>query len=169
NVVRYFPDDRVAHGARHGFNRFSVHLSWACNTDTWERDPDWAERALVQAAPEVWRLHTVYGIPLRLISRDAALGGERGFIFHSDIDPGRRTDPGPGFPAEHLFSLARSLNLQEDDMRQMFLFANERDGRVWLCILPDLTRRWVPGPNAVRHFERAGAAPLTHVPPDVIE
>ena len=106
--LRYYPDDRIAHGSRH-INGHAVHLSFACHTSTWHTDPGWANKALAHAAAEVRRLHEDYRLPYRLLNRAEALSGVRGFTMHSTVDPGRRSDPGAFFPVDQLFSMANSI------------------------------------------------------------
>jgi len=104
-VLPLLPDEATAFHVIN-FNSQSLGLSFACNTDTWDRYKNWSEQAYQHAAPLVRRWSDTYSLPMRIISRAEAKRGVRGWTFHSIMDPSRRSDPGTGFDAEYLFSLA---------------------------------------------------------------
>lgn len=110
--VQYFPDDRIAHGAGGGYNRRSIHISGACQVDTWARYENWATRCYAQMAPEVRRLRDERGIFLRVLTKAEVDRGLRGWTTHARLDPSRRSDPGAKvdgkgqFDFERLFTLA---------------------------------------------------------------
>jgi hypothetical protein len=115
--LRYFPDDRAPNGARGGnkygkYNRILVHLSAACQTDTWERYVNWADLTYGFMATEVRRLHDTYDWPYRLLTKSELDRGLKGFITHARLDPDRRRDPGAqadgygAFSFDRLFTLA---------------------------------------------------------------
>lgn len=109
-----------------GFNTPSIGLSFACNTDTWSRYPEWADKAYVFGGQELAKMAAAYDIPLKFITRAQAKAGVKGVTFHAIMDPSRRTDPGAPphgtFDIERLFAAARGVITttptpqQEDDM-----------------------------------------------------
>jgi len=94
-----------------GGNRHALHLAIACRPDVWIRGTTlrWqqgaldqvAERAAVMAA---W-VQATHGIivPAKRITLAGYQAHKPGFIPHSDVDPGRRTDPGRHFPWGEFF------------------------------------------------------------------
>lgn len=95
-----------------GFNSRSLGLSFACKAAQWPTlPPEWVDGALRQGAAEAatmceWvRERFGWSIPTRELSRQAALDGARGFVRHGTMDPGRRYDPGDGFPLDRFGQL----------------------------------------------------------------
>lgn len=97
-----------AYGDGTGTNPYAVHLSFACRTTDWAKMSKDKRKAMLKqgakAAVEImtWlkREHGVT-VPLKRISKAAAVKGTPGFMAHGDSDPGRRSDPGVNPP--HLF------------------------------------------------------------------
>lgn len=98
NLVDY--DDEAYHDAT-GLNPSTTSVSFACRTTDWARmSPErrhrfldqGARRAAVQARHQHKRTGKVVR-PVRL-TKARVLAGERGFLYHGDSDPGRRSDPG---------------------------------------------------------------------------
>lgn len=118
--VELLPDSAVAFGIA-SFNTPTVHLSFATRAGWWGRYPAWDDDALDRGARVAARWVRRYNIPLRWITRTQALGGERGFVRHSTMDPSRRSDPGASFPADRFFTLIRS-----------YLTGSEEDPMAWL-------------------------------------
>ena len=88
-----------------GGNRWCLHLSFATQASRWPNlPPGWVEGALRQGAREAARMalwvESEIGImvPAEQITADAYRAKAPGFISHGAIDPGRRSDPGSGFP-----------------------------------------------------------------------
>lgn len=88
-----------------GTNPHSMGLSFALRAADWpSMDPARTDRFLRNgagraAAYAAW-VKAEHGItiPARRVSRDASTARTPGFISHGERDPGRRTDPGAGFP-----------------------------------------------------------------------
>ncbi|MFV0525892.1 MAG: hypothetical protein ACK5RL_15500 [Acidimicrobiales bacterium] len=88
-----------------GGNRWSLGLSFACEAAQWPVLPErWVLGALGRGAAEAanmarWVYATVgVTIPARWISAADYRNGRPGFVGHGQLDPGRRSDPGLGFP-----------------------------------------------------------------------
>jgi hypothetical protein len=103
--LQLLPWDMEAYQDGTGSNSHAVGLSVATRADWWPRAPkawrDGAVEQLAQAAADYARwLHAKRGIviPPRRITRAESERRVPGFISHGERDPGRRTDPGAGFP-----------------------------------------------------------------------
>lgn len=91
-----------------GSNPWAVGLSIACDAADWPKlligHPWWVDGALNQLAKAAasyaadLRSRTGIVIPARRINRAESDAGKAGFISHAERDPGRRSDPGSGFP-----------------------------------------------------------------------
>jgi hypothetical protein len=96
-----------------GTNDFSTGMSFATNAAAWGQYPAWDEAALRQAANWLGRTFIptmkARGVTVRLerTSVDAFRNRDPAFVGHGDLDPGRRTDPGAGFPWQRLFDLTK--------------------------------------------------------------
>lgn len=119
SIVALVRFEMAAYGDGTGSNEFAIHLSFACRAADWPgMDPARREAFLVngaraarEAATWLEREHGVT-VPARRVTRTQSDQGVAGFISHGERDPGRRTDPGPGFPWDRFLT----LYAQEDDM-----------------------------------------------------
>jgi len=108
SVIEMLPDEAVAFGAK-GANADGLHFSFATRASLWPGKPvEWRVGALVRGAAVCRTWATTYGIPVRRLTRDQWLAGESGFVAHADVDPGRRSDPGAGFPWDDFLTLVAS-------------------------------------------------------------
>lgn len=114
STVRLLPDEATAFGIR-GFNSPCLQLSFATRAASWGRYPQWDRLALergAQVAAEWCRRHL---IPVRRITRTQAQQGVRGLVAHGTMDPGRRSDPGAGFPWQQFLHRVKAL-IKEDEV-----------------------------------------------------
>ncbi len=88
-----------------GGNKWALHLSFACQASQWSDLPSaWVTGAITNGAAEAaamaaWVKATVaVTVPARRITAAEYRAGKPGFISHAELDPGRRSDPGPEFP-----------------------------------------------------------------------
>lgn len=88
-----------------GGNRWSLGLSFACRAEQWGRLPaGWTSPAIRNGAREAasmaaWvRAVTGIVVPAQRITPAEYKSGRPGFVGHGELDPGRRVDPGTGFP-----------------------------------------------------------------------
>jgi hypothetical protein len=89
-----------------GGNPYSLGLSFACHAAAWPQltAAGWADKAIRNGAREaaamaVWvKATTGVVVPARRITAVQYRAKKPGFISHAELDPGRRSDPGAGFP-----------------------------------------------------------------------
>lgn len=86
-------------------NRWSIGISMVTQAAAWGSISATQRNNLVKSAAyaahlAASELHRTRGIvvPARRITRAEAMQGKPGFISHGEMDPGRRHDPGAGFP-----------------------------------------------------------------------
>jgi hypothetical protein len=94
-----------------GSNRWSYGVSAATRADVWPLAPqawrDGCVRNMATAAASYarWlRVRSGIIIPARRISRADSEARRPGFTSHAERDPGRRSDPGAGFPWAQFFA-----------------------------------------------------------------
>jgi hypothetical protein len=103
---------------RGGVNPWTMSLSFACRSVDWPRmTPERRTAFLVNGARvAVDRIDWIEAQPgfrtptrprflIRRITKAQAWAGETGFTSHGEMDPGRRTDPGPEFPWAEFLAL----------------------------------------------------------------
>ncbi len=105
SLIQMVPLSLQTYGDGTGSNPHAVHISAATQAAKWPGLPkSWTERTvknMARAAHEAsnycFELHGVR-IPARRVTKAQSSNRVEGFISHGDRDPGRRTDPGKGFP-----------------------------------------------------------------------
>lgn len=97
-------------------NEWSVGLSMMAEAAAWGRISATQRRHLINGLAlgahkfSRWCVSQGIGaVPARRINRAQAMRREGGFVTHGDMDPGRRTDPGAGFPWDEFFTEYRRL------------------------------------------------------------
>ena len=98
SYVTMLPDEAVAFGAR-GANADGWHYSFATRAYLWMGKPQsWIDQAINIGARRCALRAKAHDIPVRRLTRAQYEANQRGFVAHADVDPARRSDPGPGFP-----------------------------------------------------------------------
>lgn len=97
--------DMQAYGEGTGTNPHAIHVSAATQAHRWGDVPkDWVAGTVENMALAAHKasdlLEDVHGvrIPAKRISAAQARARKEGFVTHGEMDPGRRSDPGPMFP-----------------------------------------------------------------------
>ena len=119
-IVDLVPYSMQAYGDGTGSNPHALHLSAATTAARWPSLPqEWREDTVRNMARAAARMsayvESVHGIkiPARRITRAESERRVEGFIPHGDRDPGRRTDPGTGFPWEFFLDTYSGLVFPE--------------------------------------------------------
>ena len=112
SIIRLVRFENECYGDRTGSNRWAIHISLAMNAADWSSLPAARRAELVETAAEMARiaagwLELVAGVgrpePRLLSKAESDRADASGFISHARRDPGRREDPGPGFPWNDFF------------------------------------------------------------------
>jgi hypothetical protein len=117
-----------------GFNGSGYGLEISKRNTRWTGMPAaWTEATLRHAARILAPVVRDHGIPLRRLTRAQASAGQKGFLYHSDADPTRRTDPGADFPLDRLFALIEAelapINPLPLEDREMFRLLETVDNK----------------------------------------
>jgi hypothetical protein len=121
-----------------GTNDFSTGMSFATNAAAWGQYPAWDEKALRRAADWLAKRFIptmkARGVTVRLerTSVSKFRNGDPAFVAHGDLDPGRRTDPGAGFPWQRLFDYTKQVGgggPNDEEEEDMFLGFYKREGQ----------------------------------------
>lgn len=105
SIILLVPFHLQAYGDRTGSNPIAIHVSaatqaarWGAASEEWRRETvrNMAE-ASARAAKWLEREHGIT-VPAKRITKAQSDAGQAGFISHGERDPGRRSDPGAGFP-----------------------------------------------------------------------
>lgn len=100
-------------------NSILIHHAIACRHDQWETLPSWWVTAAVDNLAVACAMGSKYveqvrgyKTPPKFITPAEMWAGQPGFIRHSDVDPGRRKDPGVKFPAAQFLDRYAELTKQ---------------------------------------------------------
>lgn len=112
NVLPCIPFTMEAYGDASGSNRWAIHISIAMASKDWpvlsaeHRDEYIASLVAAVRLVNDWLVAHGYPavMPRRLTKTQSEAPDANGFISHGDRDPGRRSDPGSGFPWDLFFS-----------------------------------------------------------------
>lgn len=122
SIVNLVPYPHQAYGDGTGSNPHAYHVSAATQAAKWGQAPaDWREATVVNMAKAAatyarWlKAEHEITIPARRVTKAQSDNRVPGFIAHGDRDPGRRTDPGAGFPWP-LFLDTYAALMNGDDM-----------------------------------------------------
>ena len=107
SIVPLVPPWMQAYGDGTGSNPHAMHVSGATQAAKWGQAPaDWRRETVKNMAAAAARkarwLKNEHGVivPARRITKAQSDDRVPGFISHGERDPGRRSDPGAGFPWE---------------------------------------------------------------------
>jgi hypothetical protein len=127
SIVALVPWDFEAWHDATGTNAHSVGISAATRAAEWESKPQaWRDgcvgRMAFAAADYAHWLASTHGIviPARRVTADEARARVPGFVSHAELDPGRRSDPGVGFPWDQFlatFTWLRNPTSEEDMLK----------------------------------------------------
>lgn len=103
--IQLVPYDAEAYGDGTGSNPFAIHISSATQAHMWPKlKPEQRDQLVRRLAKDAahaarWlKRHHQIVVPARRVTRAESEARQAGFISHGERDPGRRSDPGPGFP-----------------------------------------------------------------------
>lgn len=151
-AIRLLPPSHTAfHCANHNSTTLGLEISKK-HTDWAGMDPVWVRNTLANAAKAVadwWPVLYAEGIPLVKVTRAEWDAGEKGFISHAELDPGRRSDPGwvkdrgDTFPWQQFFdAIAAEVTPQQPPQQQedeMFVIHPEGVNALFLVDGPKVT------------------------------
>lgn len=115
DVIQMAPWGAAAWHETHS-NRWSIGISMVTQAAAWNRISSTQRHNLVSSAAyaaflaATWlKQHRGITVPAKRITRAQAMNGQPGFISHGEMDPGRRSDPGAGFPWQQFLSTYAAL------------------------------------------------------------
>lgn len=115
DVIQMAPWSGAAWHETHS-NRWSIGISMVAQASAWSRITPTQRDNLVHSAAYAAYLAATWlkknrgiTVPAERITRAQAMNGRPGFISHGEMDPGRRTDPGGGFPWDDFLSIYAAL------------------------------------------------------------
>lgn len=115
DVIQMAPWGAAAWHETHS-NRWSIGISMVAQAAAWGRISATQRTNLVKSAAYAAYLAASWlkknrgiTVPAKRITRAQAMNGRPGFIGHGEMDPGRRTDPGAGFPWDLFLSTYAAL------------------------------------------------------------
>jgi hypothetical protein len=115
SVVRLLPPTYTGFHCA-GYNSSALGLEISKRNVRWTgMDPEWVRRTLDRAAEAVRPWMAEFSIPARLLTRAEVDAGQRGFCYHSRLDPTRRSDPGHDFPWLSFAARLTTAHTEEDD------------------------------------------------------
>lgn len=115
SIIPMLPDSYTAFHVRN-YNSQTLGVEIATQARRWSTAPDeWVNKTITNLSDVVRRWGDLYQIPFERIGKAEIDIGRRGIVAHADLDPGRRTDPGPDFPWGILWARL-GIEPEEQDM-----------------------------------------------------
>lgn len=138
SIIPMLPPNYTAWQTR-GYNSHTVGMEIGSKASIWKRAPaEWVTGVINNAAYRGAQHAALLDIPPRFITRAQVDGGTKGFTSHAQLDPTRRTDPGPDFPWERYLDRVR-FYLEGDDDPMTHLQARLELATAWHA----RTGRWM--------------------------
>lgn len=103
SIVPWLPPDHVAFHVRN-YNSIGYGVEIGYRASEWGKRPDVDEQIIDNVARHLAPIIKRYAIPLHFITKGQVDKGAYGFTSHAELDPTRRSDPGPRFPWQDLFT-----------------------------------------------------------------
>lgn len=165
STVALVPYDYEAFHDATGTNPHSVGISGAFRAGQWPTPPqswrDGCVNQMASAAADYARwLQTKRGIliPAQRITVAQARAGHAGFVTHAELDPGRRTDPGAGYPHDQFLAIYAALVVapptpappSKEAIEMLYFVQVAGDASVYLTDF--VTRRGVRSPEELERL-----------------
>lgn len=121
SIVPWLPPDHVAFHVRN-YNSVGYGAEIGYRASEWGKKPEVDEEIINRVATHLAPIATKYGIPVKFITKAEVDKGAYGFTSHAQLDPTRRTDPGPNFPWQDLFAAITLEQMMESLTKEEIAF-----------------------------------------------
>jgi N-acetylmuramoyl-L-alanine amidase len=167
SIIPMLPDSFTAWHVR-GYNARALGVEISTQARRWSTaPPDWVEKTITNLADVIRYWGELYQIPYHRIARANVDRGRRGIVAHADLDPTRRTDPGPDFPWGLLWTklgliVEEEMTLKQGDIgNAVKLFQKTLNRQGAGRGLADSGLFDEPTEEAVRRYQNAANLPIT--------